>query len=282
LNKQVFFNKLIVFFDKIIYNNLWGDNMFKIECNFIPLNARKQHWTQARFSYLEHPRPDYGIMLVLNGQIDFVSPQMDTFCAKSGDIVFLPKNSYYEARFRIELGEIDNYLINFELDKDFNYAKPMLISENASFSSAELFRQFVDENYNVNNINFRSKGIFYLLLDSVLNTNKDPESSHNISFEKAKILLKESEDIPISKIARECSVSESGLRKIFSEKIGMSPTQFRLREKYKKAKFLLESTDMSVGEISDKLNFYDTAYFCRLFRKQTGMSPKQYRQNKRL
>jgi AraC-like DNA-binding protein len=72
------------------------------------------------------------------------------------------------------------------------------------------------------------------------------------------------------------------LRKIFSDQIGISPTQYRLKEKLNQAKYLLESTDMSVGEISDNLNFYDTAYFCKLFHKQMGLSPKQYRQNKML
>ena len=62
----------------------------------------------------------------------------------------------------------------------------------------------------------------------------------------------------------------------------MSPTQFRLKEKFNKAKYLLESTDMSVVEISDRLNFYDAAYFCKMFHKQTGLSPKQYRQKKKL
>ena len=256
--------------------------MFEKDCNFIPQNARKQHWAQARFSYLEHPRPDYGIMLVLNGQIDFVSPQMDILCAKAGYIIFLPKNSYYEARFHTELGDVDNYLINFESDNVFEYTTPMLISENASFVCVDLFRHFIEEMYNVENTGFRSRGLFYLLLDSVLSTNNATESVHNTVVKKAKILLEKSEYIPISQIARECSVSESGLRKIFNEQIGISPTQYRLKEKLNKAKHLLESTDMPVGELSDKLNFYDVAYFCKLFRKQTGLSPKQYRQNKKL
>ncbi len=256
--------------------------MFEIDGNFIPKNAFEQHWTQASFSYMENPRPDYGIMLVLNGQIDFVSPQTDTLCAKARDIIFLPKHSHYEARFRVELGEIDNYLINFESDRGFDCSKPMLISKNASFLCTDLFKQFIDENYNVNSMNFRSKALFYLLLDSVLSENKTPKSALDKVFEKAIILLKNTEDIPISQIAHECSVSESGLRKIFSDQIGISPTQYRLKEKINRAKYLLESTDMSVGEISDKLNFYDTAYFCKIFHKQTGLSPKQYRQNKKL
>lgn len=256
--------------------------MLEKQCNLVPTKAFKQHWSQSRFSYMKNPRPDYGIMLVLNGEIDFVSPQMDTLCAKAGDIVFLPKNAYYEARFHTELGDVDNYLINFELDKDFNYAKPMLISENASFVCADLFKQIVDEAYHVENMNFRIRGLFYLLLDSVLSTDKATESTHDVAFKKAKLLLKKSENIPKSQIARECSVSESGLRKIFKNQIGISPTQYRQKEKLSRAKHLLESTDMPVGEISDKLNFYDVAYFCKFFHKQTGMSPKQYRLNKKL
>lgn len=256
--------------------------MFENNCNFIPEKAFKQHWTQSKFSYMENPRPDYGIMLVLNGQIDFVSPQIDTLCAKADNIIFLPKNSYYEARFHTELGDVDNFLINFESDKVFEYTKPMLISKNASFVCVDLFKQIISEMLNSENINFRIRGLFYFLLDSVLSTNKDTESTHDVAFKKAKILLKKPEDIPISQIARECAVSESGLRKIFGDKIGMSPTRFRLKEKFNQAKYFLESTDMSVSQISDKLNFYDAAYFCKMFHKQTGMSPKQYRLNKKL
>ncbi len=87
-------------------------------------------------------------------------------------------------------------------------------------------------------MNFRIRGLFYLLLDSVLSTDKATESTHDIAFKKAKLLLKKPEDIPISQIARECSVSESGLRKIFGDKIGMSPTQFRLKEKFNQMRIL--------------------------------------------
>ncbi len=250
--------------------------------NIIPLIAFKQYWTQDTFSYMTNPRPDYGIMLVLSGQIDFVSPDGHTLCAKKGNVVFLPKNTYYEARFHPELGEISNYLINFETDRDINPTNPTLMSENASFECADLFRQFVDENYNTEEMNLRSKGLFYLLLDAILNENKTQKSTTDTIFEKAGILLEKDEDMPVSKIARECSVSESGLRKIFADKAGISPTKYRLNKKIAGAKYLLEATDMPIGEISDKLNFYDSAYFCRIFQKYTGRTPNQYRKNKKL
>lgn len=255
--------------------------MFDKDYNHIPKEVLKQHWSQTSFSYLKTPRPDYGIMLVLNGQINFSSPGTDTLYAKAGNIIFLPKNSYYEAIFRIELGNIDNYLVNFESNENFKCSKPMMISESASFECYDMFRQLFEEMGNVERTDLRIKGFFYLLLDSVINENKASESPHDMIFEKAKKLLKD-EDISINQVASECSVSESGLRKIFSDKIGISPTQYKLKEKFNQAQYLLEATDMSVGEISVKLNFYDVAYFCKLFRERTGLTPKQYRQNKKL
>jgi len=42
-------------------------------------------------------------------------------------------------------------------------------------------------------------------------------------------------------------------------------------------KLLLHSTDLSIQEIADKLNFPDQSYLGRFFKRQTGMSPKEYR-----
>lgn len=43
------------------------------------------------------------------------------------------------------------------------------------------------------------------------------------------------------------------------------------------AKVHLKSSDKTVLQISEELNFCDSSQFCRFFRKHTGMSPKQYR-----
>lgn len=256
-------------------------DIFDMDCNITPVKAIKQHWTKQKFSYMETPRPDYGIMLLLNGRIDFIS-KSEIVCAKPGNVIFLPKNCYYEAQFHIELGDTDNYLINFDADKGFcGHTKPEIIVKNASIACADLFRQFVDENY-IKAVSFRSKGLLYLLLDSVLSEKENKNTELNKVLEKAADLLQKDENISISAIARNCSVSESGLRKIFKDNLGMSPTQYRLNIKLNKAKYLLESTDMTVGEISEKLGFFDCAYFTKVFSKQTGMTPKKYSQSKKL
>lgn len=43
------------------------------------------------------------------------------------------------------------------------------------------------------------------------------------------------------------------------------------------AKVLLKSSDLTVLQISDELNFPNPSYFGRFFKKHTGMTPKEYR-----
>ncbi|MDL2262355.1 AraC family transcriptional regulator [Bacteroidales bacterium OttesenSCG-928-I21] len=43
------------------------------------------------------------------------------------------------------------------------------------------------------------------------------------------------------------------------------------------SKVLLKSTNKSITEISDELNMSTDSFFCRLFKKHTGMSPLEYR-----
>lgn len=52
-------------------------------------------------------------------------------------------------------------------------------------------------------------------------------------------------------------------------------TDFILRE----AKLMLRSTDLTVTEITEKLNFPDSSFFARFFRKYTGISPLQFRKS---
>ena len=43
------------------------------------------------------------------------------------------------------------------------------------------------------------------------------------------------------------------------------------------AKNLIVNRELSISEIAYQLGFENPPYFSRLFRKETGMSPKQYR-----
>ena len=81
------------------------------------------------------------------------------------------------------------------------------------------------------------------------------------------------ENTHISVYAEECHISESYLRKKFSEVLGMSPVEYRNELRFSEAKNLYRSA-LTLQEISDRLGFYDVSYFSRIYKKAMGDSLK--------
>lgn len=253
-------------------------SFLKSDNNFNITKILKQHWHQSKYSYATMPRPDFGIMLVLRGSALFVVGE-ETVTATAGNVVFLPKGSRYEAIFP---DETEDYLVSFDAeDQGLCLVSPVKLIERAPFYCVERFSEFVSENFSEAHTSLHSKGLFYLLIDSIANNAEIENDSHSHLVARARELLYNG-DLSIGEVARECAVSESSLRCIFKEQMGIPPVEYRLTAKLRKAAYMLESTDMTICEVSDKLGFFDAAYFCKVFKKYMGVTPKQYSQNKKI
>jgi AraC-like DNA-binding protein len=79
----------------------------------------------------------------------------------------------------------------------------------------------------------------------------------------------------VSAYAKSCNVSASCFARKFKQQIGISPLQYLIDVRINKACELL-NTSVSVREISSIVGYDDPLYFSRLFKKHTGMSPRQY------
>ncbi len=86
------------------------------------------------------------------------------------------------------------------------------------------------------------------------------------------------ENLTVKDIAVKCGMSESNLKKIFSECGDCSVHKYFLKLKITKAMELLEK-NFSVAEISEMLSFNNQNYFGVVFKKETGFSPRNYRKN---
>lgn len=72
-------------------------------------------------------------------------------------------------------------------------------------------------------------------------------------------------------------ISPDYLSKIIREFDGTSARTWINDSIIEKAKFLMLQSDLTLKEISDKLNFPDQSSFGRFFKNNTGQSPKEYR-----
>jgi signal transduction histidine kinase/DNA-binding LacI/PurR family transcriptional regulator/AraC-like DNA-binding protein/CheY-like chemotaxis protein len=80
------------------------------------------------------------------------------------------------------------------------------------------------------------------------------------------------------KLAEAVNASEDYLARVFHRELGISPWEYLARYRVSKAKDLLSTTSESVKAIASMVGFKDQAYFSRVFRKITGVSPQAYRQ----
>lgn len=67
--------------------------------------------------------------------------------------------------------------------------------------------------------------------------------------------------------------------RIFKKEYGLTPYAYLIESKVKMAKLLLRNTSMSIKQISYELSFTDEHYFSNIFKKITGVSPRQYRKS---
>lgn len=70
--------------------------------------------------------------------------------------------------------------------------------------------------------------------------------------------------------------SSESILKIFSEVKGVSVTQFIINQKIERAKEFLLYEDISIPEISDKLNYKNKNFFVSQFKKNTGLAPSYF------
>jgi AraC-like DNA-binding protein len=84
-------------------------------------------------------------------------------------------------------------------------------------------------------------------------------------------------DVPVSALADYVGLERSYFSKLFNQTAGYSPQAYILRYRLEKARELLKTTGLSVGEISECTGFSDGFYFSRAFKNFTGLSPAAYR-----
>ena len=84
----------------------------------------------------------------------------------------------------------------------------------------------------------------------------------------------------LSEIAQEVSISVNYLNSIFKSETGQTIIQYIEDYKIDKAKHDLSQTNKSIQSVASGLGYYDQYHFSKTFKKETGLTPTQYRKSK--
>lgn len=112
--------------------------------------------------------------------------------------------------------------------------------------------------------------------------NKKPLPQNDSSWVSVPIMLQYiqtnyNSDISLQDIAEEGNVSKNTALRYFKQKIGISPVNYLIQYRISAACKLLKETSDKITHIAACVGYSNTGYFCRLFKKMTGVSPKEYR-----
>lgn len=88
-----------------------------------------------------------------------------------------------------------------------------------------------------------------------------------------------SEAVSRQDIAQHINISEDYLTFCFRQEMGTTPIRYLQRYRVNQAKRLLKDSSKTITEISMDVGFSDSGYFSRIFHRETGMSPEQFRRS---
>lgn len=88
------------------------------------------------------------------------------------------------------------------------------------------------------------------------------------------------EPLRVEQVAASVFLSPDRFTEVFARTMGRTPRDYIRHLRVERARLLLATTGLSVSEVGLSAGFGEAAYFTRVFRAATGMTPREFRRRK--
>lgn len=226
-------------------------------------------------------RSSHGLALHISGSKKYIFEGKNTFCVGKNDIVFLPEHSDYIVEMPCPG---DCYAINFKIADSVSF-EPFVLNVGDlvtdRFKTAEKAFRLKTSGYEM-----QCKANLYAIICSMLDEYEKkyvPKSTERIIEPAIEYIHRNytSENISVEYLAKLCGISTAYLRNVFLKCKNTTPVKYINDLKLSRAKELIVSDYYTIPKISELSGFGDESYFCRYFKRMTGMTATQYRENEK-
>ena len=234
-------------------------------------------------------RIDWQLLYIASGKAHFYINDEDVVVTAGHMVLYPPKQvMHYEyfGKDKPEVywvhftgGEVKNILRHYDIPMD----KSVFYSGNAA-TYGYLFKEMINE-LQTCNVGYQELLEMYLrqIFLLVQRSRKDRPAvvstyiQEEMDYARKYFNEHYNEAINIEEYALSRGMSVSWFLRNFKQVTGKSPMQYILTIRMNNAVSLLETTDYNVTEISTIIGYENPLYFSRLFHKQRGLSPSEYR-----
>ena len=287
--------------DLINFQGLYGDHKTPLLPDFIHFELLETRSKVYDWEIKEHLHTDLFQLFVLQeGQGILVSEQ-EEINLESPCIVTIPTNTLHGFHFQPNVkGEVITFSESF-LESIFQ-KKPQLLLElnrlrcldfkehDSQFSEisvlqSQIIEELIEEQAEKQLlIQSLFQLLFIRIYRFILSQNKRFTASDNRTlqyFQAFQKSIKQSvqESKSIQDYAKELNITAVHLNRVCQQVAQKSALELVQEYLINEAKKYLLNTSYTIAEISYFLNFKDPAYFTRLFKKRTGVSPSEFRKN---
>lgn len=266
-----------------IMNTYCLSDLKNLDFGIMGINSKEKH-CEPGFQLIQRKgRSLHGFLYVLDGNAEYITHNNEKIAVGKNDIMYIPKNCKYESKASIS--ECYCYIIinmdiidNTKSDIIFTNDLSIILNSNSSYYQ-NIFKE-INNAYMIAGMasNIKCKYLVYeMLYHLALDLFKNELNLNKYSKIYPGILYLEENcyrSINMYELANASHLSISHFRRLFAAYFGMPPTEYINKLKIKKACELLKSGIYTVSEAAEEVGIANIYYFSRLFKKITGVSPK--------
>ena len=222
-----------------------------------------------RYTDVRHGAAMHFLVYMREGSARFVTREQ-TVHLQQGQFLYIPKGEPYQSYWQGEKILFDS--LGFQWFPEGEGGSYPLQALPADPQMCELADHLASDR----RVRSKTLGSFFQLLSLAL-----PKMTHSSIegdiFQKVQQYIYKNPQAPMAAVAAYCNMSQSGLYNIFARCNWGTPNDLRQKMRVEKAVELLQTTDMSIEAISDRLEFSSASYFRKILKKHIGKTPTAIR-----
>ncbi|MFL0248339.1 response regulator [Clostridium sp. WILCCON 0185] len=180
-------------------------------------------------------------------------------------------------------------IFNYNIDKIAMVLKSIMLEIiNITVTNYEWFDNFVDMKSIINTSVFRSmelkpiKDALVTMVEAIIIIVNSLEFSNKVNDKIRSIcryvLNNVDKEVSLTIISEKLYMNKSHISESFKKTTDITLIEYMTMVKMERAKKLIMSGNFKIFDISSKLGYKDAEYFSKVFKKHTGLTPKEFKQ----